>query len=168
MKKAFTTILMAALCMSCYAQEPADTNLPPQALSIITQMDKEISAAQQKAVKALEKVLADIVKTGNLESANRVKARIDELKSDLPDSTNSQKRPWYACKWVQVGHPDKILTLNKDGTASFSDGNTGEWSFNNGILTIKWKNGGGWPVKIEIGKKGEKSYTAGDTQFKPL
>jgi len=61
MKKAFTTILMAALCMSCYAQEPADTNLPPQALSII------------------------IVKTGNLESANRVKARIDELKSDLPD-----------------------------------------------------------------------------------
>lgn len=108
-------------------QSMKDT-LPPAASGILTQMDKEIIASKKKAVEALDKVLKDTTKKGDLSAAIAVKQAIERLDNEIKVMV-SQKEGQKNADIVGIWKGTQGWTLKflPDGTVMASDGNSGRW-----------------------------------------
>ena len=104
---------LIAACSFALAAATAETELPAAAKTALEKLEKsegKLTAEHKKAVAAernktigeLQKVMKDVTKTGDLDTANAVKAKVDELiaKNDAEETTdllgNSKKKVDYA------------------------------------------------------------------------
>lgn len=163
MKKHLLMFITIILCMSAYAQE-TKKELPLPAREVVERMDKEILAAKQKAIQGLTKVLSDVVKTGNLEVANKVKTKLEEITSETAGLADSQKKkPWYLGRWKMVEPVGSIwsCSVNEDGTATCTDAKkttNGTWKLENNSIVFLWTISG-YSHKLFIGNKVNNLYT---------
>ena len=113
--------LLAIVVLAHGADEPAATTLPPAAAAVLDKFAKSeerltldhkqaLIAERTKAIDALGKVLKDITKTGDLDAANAVKARIDDLRE-----RNAEDMPTDLLGNAKAADPSKLIV--------------GEWSF---------------------------------------
>lgn len=79
----FTILLF--LFTSAYAEDSPKPQLPEAAIKVMAQHDADVAKADATAAKALEKVLGEVMKKGDLDGAEAIKAKIDELKPKSND-----------------------------------------------------------------------------------
>lgn len=147
-----TPALMLCIIMAVApAQAPQDP-MPPAAIGILAQMDKDIAIARAKAVVGLEKVLKDTTKKGDLAGAVAVKETIDQLKAETKAAprANAARVNGNAIvgRWVGGGHP---MELFPDGTGKWG-GATGRWKIESSTLTAEWTNG--WDHRLTVNPDG--------------
>ncbi len=107
------TLLLLAICsFALVSATAAESELPAAAKAALEKLDKsegKLTAEHKKAVAAeriktiseLQKVMKEVTKTGDLDTANAVKAKIDELiaKNDAAEDTDllgNKKKVDYA------------------------------------------------------------------------
>lgn len=147
-----TATLTVALVMSGTLAQVAQNSMPPAAVGILAQMDKDVAIVKTKAVVALEKVLKDTTKKGDLAGAVAVKEAIDQLKAE----TQAAPRGGAARanvnaivgRWVGAGHP---MELFPDGTGKWG-GATGRWKIESNTVTAEWTNG--WDHRLTVNPEG--------------
>lgn len=153
------------LCLSwrvAVAQQPS-TPLPAAAASVLAQMDKEILVSKKKAVEALEKVLKDTTKKGDLAGAMAVKQALDRLNAEITAITQNKGGRGAADilgRWQGQGQP-WIVEYFPDGTLTCTEkGVIGTWvvngasvmaTFNNGVTHIMDRTPDGWAGVVKKG-----------------
>lgn len=131
-------ILLILVAFSAFAGD----ELPPAAKKIIDQRDAAIEKANETAIAALEKVLVDLTKKGDLDGALAVRAKIESLRK--PETHDVLGQPIvspeqaFLGKWNLVGTGE--IVIKPKGVASCSVCG-GKWSINDGKLVIAWANG---------------------------
>lgn len=80
MKKTTITLLIALFIALCFAHGAvgAEDALPADAKKLIAKCDEDVVKAQRALVAGLTKAQEKATKSGNLEAANAIKAKIDE------------------------------------------------------------------------------------------
>jgi hypothetical protein len=134
-------LLVPALLLDPAAAEEAPVPLPPAATAILekfTRAEEKLAAEhaqaviaeRTKAIDALGKVLKDTTRTGNLDAANAVKARIDALRAanaaEMPTDLLGAARGGADLAKLIVGEwdmtkrngPSGTLKVSPDGTAT--------------------------------------------------
>ena len=128
-------LLLSLTCMLA-AEEAIETPVPAAAKVVLDKLAKTeekldqehlqaVSVERQKAIDALQKVLKDATKTGDLDAANAVKARIDGLKAkneadNQVDVLGNKKEP--DPKTVIIGSWDFDKSNGMSGTIEFVAG----------------------------------------------
>lgn len=118
------------------AQEIAKQKIPPAAVGILTQLDKEVIQAKRKAIDSLERVLKETTKRGDLASALAVKQEIDRLSTELGALSAGRGESidivgrWKVLSW--------IIEFFPDGTASLSDGTKGTWTARGSVVEVNF------------------------------
>lgn len=125
-----------------FGADAPEAPMPPAANAILTQMDREIVAAKQKAITLLDKVLKDTTKKGDLAAAMEVKEAIDQLKADVQPVGNRSggaRVPTTAIvgTWSD-GHNN--VEFMADGSCT-SAGKGARWQVNGKAVEIKWSYG---------------------------
>lgn len=162
--------LLAIVALRAGDAEPA--KLPPAAQTIVDRLAKAEakieadaaklrSAERQKAIKDLEKAQSAVTKSGDLDAALAVKARIDELKKAEEAEANTllgEDRPavkdpakvavgsWSATKTNGI---NAQIEIREDKSVKAAWGPivvTGSWSVEKDRILIRW---GGDPAKWE-------------------
>lgn len=130
-------LLLSLVAISMLSLSAAEIELPPAAKTSLEKLDKseaKLTAEHKKAVAAernktiveLQKVMKDVTKTGDLDTANAVKAKIDELiaKNDAAEDTDllgNKKKIDYAkviagsWDWQQANGVSGSMEIFADG-----------------------------------------------------
>ena len=120
-----------------------------EAVKVREKKEKALSLASEIKEKA-----GIFFELGNLEGANSVKKKMDEIKEEISDNS------WYIGKWYFADNKDTwIYQLNKDGTASAIKPTakaSGTWRVENKVLYLSWDSG--WTDRIYLDKKADNSY----------
>lgn len=116
----------------------AEAAMPPAAAGILAQMDKEIDVARTKAALALEKVLKDTTKKGDLAGAMAVKEAIDQIKTECSPVRVASNAAAVVGRWRGGAW---IFDFRPDFTAKQSDGVEGKWQLNGKTVDVSWDNG---------------------------
>lgn len=80
-------IFIAILCLQANAVE---VGISKNSQAILIEMDQEIGEARLKAKNSLEKELKDLTKRGDLDGANAVKNKVDEIESLLNEKEDER------------------------------------------------------------------------------
>lgn len=138
------SIFLGGVCtgLGVVAAEPAADAMPPAANAILSQMDKEISIAKTKALVALEKVLKDTTKKGDLAGALAVKKTIEQLQTETQGRgggavTNRVNGNAIVGRWMQGG--TIITEFFADGSVK-QGGLTGQWATDGSVVEVQWSN----------------------------
>jgi hypothetical protein len=133
-------IVLTAVTMLVSAADPAAVRrLPPAADAILLRMENEIAASKLRAVVALEKVLKDTTKKGDLEAAVAIKAEIDRLKAEA-DAAKSGDGVRFVGKW-KANDSATTFDAYPDGRLLNQGGVKGRWAIDGGLIQIQWENG---------------------------
>jgi hypothetical protein len=163
--RVFAVVLSFAMVVPGFGAEPPESTLPPAAAGILSQMDREVVAAKTKAVVALDKVLKDTTKKGDLAGAVAVKEVIDQLKADTQAAAGRKTRVGRAGareivgRWTDSHNNVDILA---DGTCS-SIGLKGRWQMDGNVVEILWDHKHSYRLNVtpeglvgtHLGKSGE-------------
>lgn len=134
------------------AQQPEDP-MPPAATAVLNQFEKDVDIARTKAIVALEKVLKDTTKKGDLAGAMAVKEAVDQLKADARGRVagkpvaNRVGRNAFVGRWMEGQNP---ADLQADGTVIGSAGLTGQWTWDGRTVEITWSNGIIYRLQVEL------------------
>ncbi len=153
-------ILLSLLALAGYAAEDTP-KLPPDVQAVIGKADAARVKIDQALIKDLTKLQETYTKKGNLDAANGIKAKIDEVTKGLPDPLADKpvaadpvgKWTVYNTAWT-VG----TITMNKDKTCLAGNGDKGTWSLQKSMLVIQWYNGNSnkGPLSKDIIMEGDK------------
>jgi hypothetical protein len=107
--------------------------LPQMATIALEKMNRDIEAAKREAVDTLKKLQKEEMKKGNLQIANMLQEKIDELSPKLSLQA-------VVGKWTCGGNKIEIFD---NGTATFRDKNKGSWTFDKAKskIVINWDFG---------------------------
>lgn len=134
-------LLVSALLVAVAAEEEAPAKLPPAADAVLEKFARTeekltrehaqaVIAERTKAIDALGKILKDTTKTGDLDAANAVKARItalraanaEQMPTDLLGNARSVEDPakLFPGEWTltKKNGISGTLTVTPDGAAS--------------------------------------------------
>lgn len=139
-------------------QQQQPTNpMPAAAAGIVAQMDKEILASKKKATDALEKVLKDTTKKGDLAGAMAVKQTLDRLNAEIAAiaANRAGRGPadivgrWQGQgqQWIVEYLPDGKVTCTDAGglTGTWTvNGTAVEATFTNGVVHVMERTADGW------------------------
>jgi hypothetical protein len=148
MRREPTAFVLVVTMVACFAArvvggDSPDSAMPPAAAGILLQMDKEIAASKAKAATALDKVLRDTTKRGDLAGAVAVKETIDQLRADAQGDSRTRSG-------VMRGNANSIVGTWSDGhnTLEFladgscsSAGQKASWQLEGNAVTMKWSFG---------------------------
>jgi hypothetical protein len=104
-------IALLWLVLTAFVQAE-DGALPPACEKILQRMDHEIAEVQEKALRLLDKEFKEATKHGDLAVAEKIKAKIDELNSMMPDLLGERKV-------TLLSNPKRLIgrwKRNTDGT----------------------------------------------------
>lgn len=163
-------VVFGISCRIACAQQ-ANAPMPPAAAGIVAQMDKEILASKKKAVDALERVLKETTKRGDLAGAMAVKQKVDRLKGDIAGTGPAKGDRggsdivgrWRGQGWTVEFLPDGSATCSENGMTGtwVADGASVEVTFTNGITHSVTRTADGWTGVYKSGGKigGNVNYT---------
>jgi hypothetical protein len=117
-----------------------DTALPLAAAAIVLQMEKDIAATKAKTVVALDKVLKDTTKKGDLAGAVAINEVIEQLRAEslIGQQRATGRANAMAGRWAAGSVSFDFMP---DGSASSSSGLRGAWQYDGKTLLVKWTNG---------------------------
>lgn len=129
-----------ACCAVCgVSAEPSADLMPPAATAILTQMDKDVNIAKTKALVALEKVLKDTTKKGDLAGALAVKKKIEQLRTETQSGVNFVGRNagnLIPGRWMQG---TVLIEFYADGSVKAGE-LTGRWASDGSVVEVQWSN----------------------------
>jgi hypothetical protein len=148
-------IALLWLALTAFVQAE-DAALPPACEKVLQKMENEITEAQEKALRLLDKEFKEATKRGDLAIAEKIKEKMTELTSMMPDLLGERKvNPLSNPKrligrWkrntdgsIWIFRADMTGTYNGNTELKYAfDANLGEW-----ILTSS-----GWVDRIKSGK----------------
>jgi len=147
-----TATLILAFVMAGTLAQVAQDPLPPAAIGIIQQMDKAVAIAKTKAIVALEKVLKDTTKKGDLAGAVAVKETIDQLKAEIQAAPRGgaarANGNAIGGRWEGAG---LSMELFPDGTGKWGSA-IGHWKMEGNTVTAEWNNG--WDHRLTVTSEG--------------
>lgn len=116
------------------AQERA---LPTEATRILSRMNADIVVAKRKAATALDALLKETTKKGDLEGALAIKKELESLA--IPAGGTMKPAAAILGKW----QADKfVLEFTADGkVVNQSNGDTGQWRETGNSIDVAWANG---------------------------
>ena len=129
MKIVVLTFLLATTFCPLLVQAADEKELPLAAKSALKELEATTDKAKGIAVGKLKSVLQVELKKGNLEGANLIQAKIDEL------SVNEDAVGRWSYK------DGSFVDLREDGSALHSHGAGGRWAIRGNKLTISYHNG---------------------------
>lgn len=122
--------------------QPPEHALPAAASGILVQMDKEIVSSKTKAITALDKVMKDTTKKGDLAGAVAVKETMEQLKREIQAGArqpSGRARPnSFIGRWTDG---KQVCEIFDDGTSRHSNGAAGSWQAEGQSIELKWSNG---------------------------
>lgn len=112
----------------------AAQELPVSSSRALETLEREIAAARQKAIKALEADLQRVMKSGNLDTANAINDEIESQKRllPIPAAGVNQAMARMAGKRDIAGRPNDHWVFHADGSLESPQafaGGTGTWSY---------------------------------------
>lgn len=154
-------VIVLAWTVSARGQPPAAKPMPPAAEEVLERMDKEVVIAKTKAVTALDKILKETTKKGDLQGAMAVKEAIDRLQGEIKSGSGVAGGfvgRWKGPAWTAESFPD--------GTIKYSHGHTGRWKEVGTTVYIEVDNGEMHEIQrcaegySGVAKQGGKTYCA--------
>ncbi len=133
---AIAVVAVVAVSYTHESLAQPDKPLPKEAAIILTKMNAEIITAKKKSATALNNVLREILKKGDLDAANAIKVAIKDL--EIPKSqTTSVVGTWDSPQSLSF-----ILEFTADGKAlNRSLNQKGVWLQRGNIFEMHWDNG---------------------------
>lgn len=148
MKKTTFALLILLIVALCFAHGAvgAENALPADAQKLVAKCDEDVAKAQRALVVGLTKAQEKATKSGNLEAANAIKAKIDETVKLLGENGDllggAKLDPVGAYKVSNTTWGVSKITLAEKGVARASNGDAATWKIDkNGELVITWYNG---------------------------
>lgn len=149
-------VVGCSLWQIAVAQQQPTNPMPAAAAGIVAQMDREILLSKKKAADALEKVLKDTTKKGDLAGAMAVKQTLDRLNAEITAiaaNRGGRGASEIVGRWRGEGQPwtveffpDGTVTSNEAGVTGrwVSSGASVEVTYSNGATHVIEKNADGW------------------------
>jgi hypothetical protein len=140
---------------SAWAAEVA-SELPKPALEVLAKMDRKMDDARSEAVAALERLLKTYASKGDLDSANAIKAKIDNLKAPQPDLLGGATPALPPGKYTLTAKCDDsfIIYLNGklvlEGNGARGGKGVIEWVPNSLLVVRAQDDGGNWGFSMTL------------------
>lgn len=131
---------LLGLCgsISAVGQQPAAPPMPAGAQEVLERMDKDIVIAKTKAITALDKILKDTTKKGDLQGALAIKGVLDKLQAEIKQGARVGGASGFVGRWQGPAWKAECLP---DGTIIVDNGTKGRWSESGTNVLVEFENG---------------------------
>ena len=137
-------LLLSITILACWAAEAP--KLPTDVQTVIDKAEAAKAKIDQTLIKDLTKLQETYTKKGNLDAANGIKAKVDEVTKGLPDVLTDTAVPVTDKSAIGTWKMKAGFTvvLNQNKTAAWKDEShalAGSWAVEGKTIVVRWQNG---------------------------